>query len=104
MTTDHLPECPRIEYIVSRHGYTLTAGSNGCICNRLRACEERVEETWSAIAGRDQYAAGYAAALDAAREAVAGVKKFVEFPGQPVNYIHPDFFLAAIDALREEQK
>ena len=41
-------------------------------------------------------------ALDAALEAVAGVKKFVEFPGQPVNYIHPDFFLAAIRALKEK--
>lgn len=61
------------------------------------------ERDWATLAGSDQYAAGYAAALDAAREAVAGVKKFVEFPGQPVNYIHPDFFLAAIDALRGDR-
>ena len=53
-----------------------------CICQQLRACEQRV--------------------LDAAREAVAGLKRHVEFPGAPVNYIHPDFFLAAIDALREK--
>ena len=47
------------------------------------------------------FAAGWDAALDAAREAVAGLKRHVEFPGAPVNYIHPDFFLAAIDALKE---
>ena len=50
------------------------------------------------------FAAGWDAALDAAREAVAGLKRHVEFPGAPVNYIHPDFFLAAIDALREVGK
>ena len=95
----HLPECLRIEYIVSRHGYTLTAGSNGCICDRLRICERRVEETWSAIAGRDQYAEGYAAALNAARDAVAvvGVRKDTSYDMRVVA-------LAAIDALREETK
>ena len=93
--TDHLPECPRIEYIVNRHGYTLTAGSNVCMCNALRACEQRVEETWSAIAGRDQYAEGYVAGLDAAREAVAGV-------GVRKDTSHDMRVqaLAAIDALR----
>ena len=44
--------------------------SQRCICEELRACEQWAEEAWSAIAGRDQYAEGYAAALDAAREAV----------------------------------
>jgi len=106
--TDHLPEC---DY--ERQDYR---GNDNrvCYCSRLRACEQRVREaenrnvigsvSLAAIgeANVQQYHRGYDAGLDAAREAVAGVKKFVEFPGQPVNYIHPDFFLAAIDALKEK--
>ena len=85
--TDHLPECKALDVMpeattmfhsTSRQWFW----EHGCICDRLRACEQRV--------------------LDAAREAVAGLKRHVEFPGAPVNYIHPDFFLAAIDALREK--
>ena len=75
MTTEHLPECPRIEYIVNRHGYTLTAGSNVCMCNALRACEQRV--------------------LDAAREAIK----------KQALYLDPECeyrALAAIDALRDD--
>jgi hypothetical protein len=120
--TDHLPECYRVEYIVSRHGYTLTAGSNGCICDRLRACEQRTEEAWSAIAGRDQYAEGYAVGLDAAREAVdllaSDMANWSSAETAAATEAAPDLTadqwmwaqrgvhraLAAIDALREERK
>lgn len=95
--TDHLPEC-------SAH-YEFGTILNDCICDMLRACEQRVMEDVDIILPKctaKSYREGYAAALDAAEAAVAGVKKFVEFPGQPVNYIHPDFFLAAIRALKEK--
>ena len=101
--SEHLPECPRIEYIVNRHGYTLTAGSNVCMCNALRACEQRVEETWSAIAGLDQYAEGYVAGLDAAREAVAAVPPIdqrVDDNGLISLVYDKGEILAAIDALK----
>lgn len=61
---EHLPECVNA-MIPDFHNERWV-----CICASLRACEQRVEETWSAIAGRYQYAEGYVAALDAAREAV----------------------------------
>ena len=97
--SDHLPECLRIEYTVNRHGYTLTAGSNGCICDRLRACEARVlqeiDREAFALDEGDPYREAYRAGLDAAREAVERVSTLFE-PLGPA--------LAAIDALREEQK
>ena len=85
-----------------------------CVCDRLRACEQRVEETWSAIAGRDQYAEGYADALDAAREAVlAYADDTHQHRGMlkcwPENGDRCDITAALrvaaqrIDALREEQ-
>ena len=49
------------------------------------------ERDWATLAGSDQYAAGYAAALDAAREAVERVSTLFE-PLGPA--------LAAIDGLR----
>jgi len=65
-----------------------------------KACEQRVEETWSAIAGRDQYAEGYAAALDAARE------RIMRLPYE-INeeiLVDRDEVIGWIDALREEKK
>ena len=83
----HLPECP--------HSNSRTATFYGgyCVCPLLRDCEQRTEEAWSAIAGRDQYAEGYRAALNAVRETVAGIP--------PGRYSIVDA-LAAIDALREK--
>lgn len=70
--SDHLPECP----VAPRRG---TINPSDCICDRLRACEQRV--------------------LDAAREAVAavGVRKDTSHDMRVQA-------LAAIDALRKEQK
>lgn len=61
--TDHLPECR----VADRRG---TVNPSDCICDRLRACEQRVLAS-CALKDRDLYADGYAAALDAAREAVS---------------------------------
>tara|TARA_R110000868_G_scaffold9688_3_gene47796 strand:+ start:14 stop:304 length:291 start_codon:yes stop_codon:yes gene_type:complete len=84
-----------------------------CICDALRACEERVL-TKPVMAWRDEErAAGHAAALDAAREAVAALDHapMCELVwGCECSESHPmectcnrDIALAAIDALKEEQ-
>ena len=85
--TEHLPECP----------------TDWCICSYLRACEQRVEEMWSAIAGRDQYAEGYTAALSAAREAVAAIAEAQTSVRSPWELVVVDDAVAAIDALRESK-
>ena len=90
---NHLPECYQSE---GKWG-------GGCICIRLRACEERVEESmdraWEKFS-RDQFDAGYAAALDAAREAVAALKIGVLTTGTLL--LKREDALVAIDALREK--
>lgn len=81
---------------------------------------EAVEETWLAIAGRDQYAEGYAAALDAAQQALAtilrksqgigdvgmyrvgGGFKGVEDPTERGYHSALRHAVTAIDALREK--
>ena len=71
--TEHLPECPHSEPALSP-GFLVM-----CICDRLRACEQRV--------------------LDAAREAVAALDI-----GRDVRFsvdVQADA-LAAIDALKEK--
>lgn len=97
---EHLPEC----------GVRKPCGVCGnitygvCICDRLRACEQRVrvnERDW-----RDQaFGIGYAAALDAAREAVAALPYTDNYDHecQWETVIREDA-MAAIDALREEKK
>lgn len=113
--TDHLPECPLLEPCddeVAEHGYC--SMQNGvfcihcqqwCICDRLRACEQRVEETWSAIAGRDQYAEGYRAGLAAAREAIlhdeSCLSNLDDADDRDCDCTRPSA-VAAIDALREK--
>lgn len=80
--TDHLPECPWPEKpcgpdhepMHDRQPLFCVACLTECICDELRACEQRM--------------------LDAAREAVERVSTLFE-PLGPA--------LAAIDALREEQ-
>lgn len=115
--TEHLPECP-VEKML-RSGRTV--GSQSCICEHLRACEERVEESidraWQQAA---QLAVAHArtATLDAAREAVAALDAYYaieECEGNPLekgdpedpdpwhqgHLIERDDALAAIDALKE---
>ena len=98
----HLPECDAWDTDDDTIG--------DCICDRLRACEQRV---WKIAygqglgAGSDEhgqhevgFVKGYAAALDAAHKAVASIKG--EWVFGPRIYKHET--LAAINALREEHK
>ena len=71
--SDHLPECPYQPEIFSRGQF-----GNPCICDRLRACEQRT--------------------LSAARDAVAALPTY----GGPYSgyTVSKNRALAAIDALR----
>jgi hypothetical protein len=87
--SDHLPEC---RYVNDR----------GCICQALRACEERVHDSWSSFIKVDEErAVAYAAGLDAARSAVAAIEYRNE-SGTVFDWpiIDRPEALAAIDALR----
>ena len=90
---DTMPEATRMFYSTSRQWFW----EHGCICDRLRACEQRVREGWYEIQS-ETWEQGYKYALDAAREAVAALR-----PKQ--DGWHPDgdavlrLALAAIDAL-----
>lgn len=86
--SDHLPECP------ANGGWDM-----GCFCTLLRACEARVREEWSALS-RDNFDAGYAAALAGAREAVAALIAYeVTKDGHLILRGEAE---AAINALREK--
>ena len=79
--SDHLPECLHDDRTYGLRGL--------CICDELRACEQRV--------------------LDAAREAVAALVRYdhnnYALVCQPDGWaIDRDEALAAIDRLREEKK
>lgn len=82
----HLPECLRI----------VGNGSGPCICDLLRACEQRVTHKEFLLDEgdpyREVYRAGFRDALDAAREAVERVSSLLQ-PLGPA--------LAAIDALQD---
>ena len=57
----HLPECYK------------EGSTDSCICDELRACEQRVREEWYE-AQSEAWEQGFQYALDAAREAVAEQK------------------------------
>ena len=102
--TDHLPECwfsdpEKVPAVAVNDGWP-------CICDRLRACEQRVEREWIEHCNRVEQRVrdeswdhgmevGTHSALDAAREAVAavGVRKDTSHDMRVQA-------LAAIDALR----
>ena len=86
--SEHLPECP-------------TAWMRDCICTELRLCEQRIREEWYE-AQSEAWEQGFHHALDAAREAVARTCGHTKHQGGR-SCAHDDA-LAAIDALREEQK
>lgn len=97
--TDHLPEC-----WCSNCTHPHVCGDcRDCMCDELRACEQRVlagDERWIKASTeanhRIAYRLGHDAALDAAREAV------MQALG-PMDCEDPDQYLtalAAIDALR----
>jgi hypothetical protein len=119
--TEHLPECPMLEPCsadTTQHCYCSRQNAcihdeMECICDRLRACEQRVaEETeaammeffyWKPSPPHDQhyfadnicaYCVGHREALDAAAQRVAALPE----------YAMRDACGLAIDALREEKK
>ena len=100
--TEHLPECP----VEKRLRSGRTVGSQTCICDALRSCEERVEESmdraWSQTV---QLAVAHTrtATLDAAREAVKGVNWFNDEGKMLSAIVATADSIAAIDALREKQ-
>lgn len=66
--SDHLPDCFLSE------PWNATTNPQVCICDRLRACEQRVaDDIWGAIREGSQYKSGFEGGLDAARDAVAAV-------------------------------
>jgi hypothetical protein len=84
-------------------GHDLCVGDDRCICIQLMACEQRVRQSAATLWDRtsEQMAAarveGFAAGLDAAREAIAALDI-----GRDVRFsvdVRADA-LAAIDALR----
>lgn len=107
--SDHLPECialaVRMEY-----------DDAFCICPEVRACEARCDakrhaevKAWAALS-RDNFDSGYAAALDAARDAVAAELDVYRADcindGKGVSLPVIDTFrhvLTVIDALKGEQ-
>jgi hypothetical protein len=102
--TEHLSECP-VERMLRRGK---TVGSQTCICDALRACEERVRlqaigsNTQRILIehGEDCWRGGYAKALRESWEAVAALPK--GGMGQRAHELWRNA-LAAIDALREEK-
>ena len=102
MTAEHLPECPAKEpWYTDMDSYYCCSECNpgvtppwewACICNALRACEQRVaDEIWGAIRDGSQYKSGFEGGLDAAREAVERVSSLLQPLGPAI---------AAIDELR----
>lgn len=122
---DHLPECPLLEPCsadIPQHGFCSRQNTicihcdqnticihceRECICDRLRACEQRCDEkrhaevrAWSELS-RDNFDHGFAAGLDAAREAVATMT-FDSLQRDQGPVATQRQVLAVIDALRKE--
>ena len=71
-----------------------------CICDRLRACEQRVENRFHFYTGPEVYAKGYD---DALRDVVRAIStKPKQIGGYAEPWIKLQDALAAIDALRSE--
>lgn len=101
---NHLPEC-HTSMIPDFHNERWI-----CICAALRACEQRVEEAmdraWTQTVAL-AVAHTRTTTLDAAREAVAGLRTYGDHgevipPDEEAAVIYVTDALAAIDALREK--
>ena len=92
--TEHKPEC-WCRGCAHPH---VCGRCRNCICDELRACEQRIGNVISAsLVGGYDWRQGYLAGLDAAREAVAAVKV-----RKDTSYEMRMQALAVIDALREK--
>ena len=99
--TDHLPECCLAPHVCDVN--LCQRCHSFCICNQLRACEERVHETaYQAGKAYGLNVNGYTRGLDAARKAVEGLDLHGCMPRGSIrcNCIVTSI-LAAIDALRD---
>ena len=104
--TEHEPECPCIDKAEHPDGCLCCEVASPCICDRLRACEQRVrnqdiathhadlKEAKALLASRDE---AWFAGVDAAREAVAALRTTAYESSSPWQRA-----LSAIDALRED--
>lgn len=98
--TEHLPEC-WATYPSDPPAW--------CICERLRACEQRIKthEGCGDAERIEGYVDGYADALDDAWEAMLGAKAIDVYYGrgldEPPQFIWLNNALSAIDALRGKQ-
>ena len=118
---DHLPECPLVEacndeipehgYCSMQHGMFCIHCHQWCICDALRACEQRVKRfgrpLWHLKGATWGHEQGWNEALDAAREAVAGLRTYGDHgevipPDEEAAVIYVTDALAAIDALKEK--
>jgi len=122
--TDHLPECPTLDF----PPFVDEDWDEGpCICERLRACEQRVRDEHQADLDHVSYVLGqtnerqrsvlliadaYAAGVQAAWEAVADLTPFVfayqtwisgDYGYDEGPWVKKENALDAIDALREEK-
>lgn len=97
--SEHLPECPWAD-----HGFALP-----CICDRLRACEQRVREDMALqylVSDREQQEQeerAFAAGVQAARDAVAAVSVGGQHFWAVGFRDGTEQALAAIDGLRGER-
>ena len=91
--TEHLPECPHSEPALSP-GFLVM-----CICDRLRACEQRVWKQPLLVVSRR---AGWNDALIAAREAIETAFWDALEALDPLDPQTITLALNAIDALREK--
>ena len=114
---DHLDECP--EVFIDCYGTLCDCEYfHFCICDALRACEERVwgeeqQRIEAALKFVGQHDASWelairGKALQEAREAVLGAKAIDVYYGrgldEPPQFIWLNNALAAIDALREDRQ
>lgn len=105
---DHVEECP--SYYVDCLGTICDCDyMHICMCRELRACEQRMlddDVLSAAYHGQKGYDVGYAAALDAAREAVVAMPYDEPEDDQQSREHEVDVrqrYLTAIDALREKR-
>ena len=98
--SDHLPECGAND------------GSMFCICDALRACEQRSYTLGIEVGKHDGWIAGHAAGVQAAREAVADLTPFVfayqtwisgDYGYDEGPWVKKENALAAIEALGGER-